>query len=183
MTRDEALEELKVRISNKDVLRHSLAVEAIMKEFARYYNADADIWGMAGLLHDIDYEKTVNKPSLHGIVGADILENLDIDEAIVYSIRAHNDFNDIPRKRKMDKMLVLAGYISDLIIRCALMLPNKKISEVSVEFVLKKINEKEFEEIINRDKIKYLEELGFTVEKFIDIALKVIQGVSQEFAL
>ena len=62
MTRDEAVEELKIRLSDKDVLQHSITVEAVMKEFARHYNADADIWGMVGLLHDIDYEKTVDNP-------------------------------------------------------------------------------------------------------------------------
>jgi putative nucleotidyltransferase with HDIG domain len=183
MTRDEALEELKIRLSDKDVLRHSLAVEAVMKEFARHYNADADIWGMAGLLHDIDHDKTVNNPSLHGIVGADILENLDIDGAIVYSVRAHNDCNDIPRKRKMDKVLVLAGFICELIIKCTLMFPDKKISEISTEFVIKKMHEKEFEQIVHKDKIKYLEELGFTIEEFITTTLMAIQGISQELAL
>jgi len=178
MTRDEALEELKIRVSDKDMLQHSIAVEAIMKEFARHYNADADIWGMVGLLHDIDYERTVNNPSLHGIVGADILENLDIDGAIVYAIRAHNDYNNIPRKRKMDKVLVLAGHICDLIIKCALILPDKKISEVSVEFVVKELGEKDFEEDANINTIKHLEELGLTVEEFIEIALKAMKRVS-----
>jgi len=183
MTRDEALEELKLRVSNDDVLQHSIAVEAVMKEFAGHYNADADIWGMAGLLHDIDYEKTANDPSLHGIIGADILENLDIDEAIIYSVRAHNDLHGIPRKRKMDKVLFLADPISDLIIKCALILPNKKISEVSVEFALKKMDDKDFSEVVNRDRIKYLEDLGLTLEEFIAIALRAMQGDSQGMSL
>lgn len=183
MNRDEALEELKLRVSNKDVLQHSIAVEAVMREFARYYNADADIWGLSGLLHDIDYERTANNPSLHGIVGADILENLDIDGAVVYSVRAHNDNNDIPRNRKMDKVLFLADFFTDLIIKCTLLLPTKKISEVTVGFLQKEMDDKDFSVIANRDKIGYLNELGLTLEEFIAISLRALQGVSQEFAL
>ena len=183
MTRDEALEELKIRLSNKDVLQRSIAAEAVMKEFARHYKADAEMWGMAGLLHDIDYEKTEKNPSLHGIIGAEIIENLGFDEAIVYSIRAHNDYHGIPRKRKMDKVLFLADCIADLVIECASILPNKKISEVSVEYVLKKLDEKDFAEVVSRDLKKYHEELEITLQEFIEIALKAMQGVSQELAL
>ena len=184
MTRDEALEELKLRLSNINVLKHSIAVETIMREFATHYNADVDIWGMAGLLHDIDYERTADNPSLHGIVGADILENLDIDEAIVYSVRAHNDYLDIPRKRKMDKVLFLADSISDLIIKCALILPSQKIADVSVEFVIQKMNEKEYAESINRDLIEhYEEELGITHQEFIEITLNAMKRISIEFEL
>lgn len=181
MTRDEALEELKLRLSNIDVLNHSIAVETIMKEFATRYNADADIWGMAGLLHDIDYERTADNPSLHGIVGAEILENLDVDQAIVYSVRAHNDYLGIPRKRKMDKVLFIADSISDLIIKCALILPSKKMTDVSVEFVIEKMNEKDYAESINRDLIeKYEEELGITHQEFIKISLNALKRISLE---
>lgn len=183
MTRDEALEELKLRLSKNDVLQHSLAVEAIMEEFARHFNADTQMWGMAGLLHDIDYEKTADNPSLHGIVGAEIIENLDIDGAIAYSVRAHNDYNGIPRKRKMDKVLFLADPISELIIDCALTLPNKKISELSVKYVLEKIDEEGFAEGANSELIKHHNELGISLKQFIEIALRAMQGVAQELIL
>ena len=176
MNRDDAFEELKLRLSNKDVLLHSIAVEAVMKNFARHYNADVDIWGLAGLLHDIDYEKTVNNPSLHGIVGADILENLGIDDSIVYSVRAHNNFNGILRKRKMDKILYLAAPLCDLIVKSA-QLDNKKISDVSVESILKKIDEQNIVEDVSKDSIKYYEELGITIEEFVRIALNAIREI------
>lgn len=177
MNRDDAFEELKLRLSNKDVLLNSIAVEAVMKNFARRYNADVDIWGLAGLLHDIDYEKTINNPSLHGIVGADILENLGVDDAIVYSVRAHNNFNGISRKRKMDKILFLAAPLCDLIIKSA-QLDNKKISDVSVESILKKMDEQDMIEGVSEDSIKYYQELGITVEEFIRIALNAMREIS-----
>ncbi len=181
MTRDEALEELKIRLSDKYMLQHSIVSEAIMREFALYYNDDIETWGMAGLLHDIDYEKTSNNPSLHGSVGADILENLNVDETVVYCIRAHNDFLGIPRNRKIDKVLFIADSISDLIINSALTLPNKKISKVSVDNILNMLSEKELVGATGWDKIKYLDELNLTLEKFVEISVKAMQKVPEEF--
>jgi len=182
MTRNEALEELKLRLFNKEILQRSIAAEAIMKEFARYYNADVDIWGMAGLLHDIDYDKTIDDPALHGVIGARILENFDIDGAIIYTVQAHNDLLAIPRKRKMDKVLFISDFVCDAIIKCALALPDKKLSVVTEEFVLKKLGEKDFPVFINKDNVEYFEELGLTLEEFIKISLKAIQRISEEFS-
>ncbi len=180
ITRDQALEELKIRVSDKKILRHSIAVEAVMKGFAKYYNADTDVWGMTGLLHDIDYDKTANNLSRHGIVAGDILENFDIDQAIVYSIRAHNSYNNIPRNRKMDKVLFVSGYITDVVIEGTLLHPDKKISEVTVEGALKNLESKNYCEDVNKNITKYLNDLGLTLEKFIEITLKAMQGISKE---
>lgn len=181
MTRDEALEELKIRLSDKYMLQHSIVSEAIMREFAQYYNDDVDTWGMAGLLHDIDYERTVNNPSLHGAIGADILENLDVDETIIYCVRAHNDSLGIPRNRKIDKVLVLADAISGLIIKSASTLPNKKISDISAESVLKLLSEQELVGAAGWDKIKYLDELNLTLDRFVDISVKAMGEISSEY--
>lgn len=181
MTRDEALEELKIRLTNKYMLQHSIVSEAIMEEFAVYYHDDIELWGMAGLLHDIDYERTVNKPELHGAMGADILENLDIDETIVYCVRAQNDILDIPRNRQIDKVLYLADPISDLIIKKASALASKKLSEVSAEAVLKMIPDEDFFGASGHIKKRYLEELNLSLEQFINISIKAMQVVPKEF--
>lgn len=181
MTRDQALEELKIRLSDKYMLQHSIVSEAIMREFAKYYKDDDETWGMAGLLHDIDYERTINNPELHGAIGAEILENLDVDENIIYCIRAHNDFQGMPRNRKMDKVLVLADSISDLIIKSALALPNKKISEVSENNLLKMLHKEGLVGTSDCNKLKYLEELDLTLEKFVQISVKAMQSIPQEY--
>jgi putative nucleotidyltransferase with HDIG domain len=99
MEREQALEELKGRLKSENIIKHSLLVEAIMKELAFYLKEDIDKWGMAGLLHDIDYDKTVGDPSKHGLVGSEILEALDVESSIVYAIKALNDYHGIERKR------------------------------------------------------------------------------------
>lgn len=181
MTRDEALKELKIRLSDKYMLQHSIVSEAIMREFAIYYIDDVETWGLAGLLHDIDYERTVNNPLLHGAIGADILENLDIDETIIYCVRAHNDSLGIPRNRKIDKVLYLTDSISDLIIKSASTLPNKKISDVLAESVLTMLSEQELVGATGGDKIKYLDELNLTLDRFVEISVKAMQKVPEEF--
>src|SRR5690554_5215569 len=127
MEREQALEELKGRVKNQNIIKHSLAVEAIMKELAFHFKEDIDKWGLAGLLHDIDYDKTADDPSKHSLVGADILEGLDIESSIVYAVKAHNDFHGIERKRKIDKALYCADPMAGMITACALVLPSKKL--------------------------------------------------------
>jgi putative nucleotidyltransferase with HDIG domain len=183
MDRNEAFEELKLRLCNQNLIKHSLAVEAIMRELAGYFLGDVELWGLAGLLHDIDYERTADSPELHSIVGAEILENLGIDEAVVYSVRAHNGYHSIPRKRRMDKALYAADYTSVLIKACALIMPDKKLSEVTVDFILKKMESTSFANGVDRDQIRTCSELELTLEKFLELSLNAMKKVAAELDL
>ena len=154
-----------------------------MKDLALYFKEDIDKWGLAGLLHDIDYDKTADDPSKHSIVGAEILETLDIESSIIYAVKAHNEVHGIERKRKMDKALYSADPVSGLITASALILPSKKLEDVTVEFVLKRMNEKGFAKGANREQIKACEELGISLEKFIEISLNAMKKISDELGL
>lgn len=175
MDREEAFEELKLRTQNNDLILHSIAVEAIMREFANYYKEDVENWGLAGLLHDIDYEKTINQPEKHGLIGAEILEDMGLDDEIVYAIKAHNDYNKIERHRKIDKVLYSCDSASRLILECVLLIPTKKIEELKLEHVMKKMNDKKFAESISREKILKCEELNMKVEEFLHICLNAMK--------
>ncbi|MFZ5987700.1 MAG: HDIG domain-containing metalloprotein [Bacillota bacterium] len=183
MEREQALEELKGRLKNENLIKHSFAVEAIMKELAFYFKEDIDKWGIAGLLHDIDYDKTAGDPSKHSLVGAEILETLDVESSIVYAVKAHNDYHGIERKRKIDKALYCADPVSGLITAAALILPSKKLEDVTVEFIIKRINEKGFAKGANREQIKSCEQLGLSLEKFIEIALNAMKNISDDLGL
>lgn len=183
MDRERVLDELKARLLNKNLIKHSLAVEAIMRDLAALLRDDVEMWGLAGLLHDIDYDKTAGDPSRHSLLGAEILENLGIDEEIVYAVKAHNDYHKIERKRKLDKALYCADPVSGFITAAALILPSKKLEDVSVEFVLKRMNEKAFAKGANREQIKTCSELGLTLEKFIEVSLNAMKKISGELGL
>lgn len=183
MERADAFEELNLRLTNKNLVKHSLAVEAIMREVAVYFREDPDMWGLAGLMHDIDYDKTANDPSRHSIIGADILEGLGFDNAIVYAVRAHNEYHGIERKRKMDKALYCADPVSGLITAGALILPSKKLAEVTVGFIMKRFNEKAFAKGANREQISKCEDMGLKLEQFIEISLNAMKKIPEELGL
>ena len=90
MDRNKAMEELSLRIENENIIKHSLAVEAIMRKLARHFNEYENLWGIAGLVHDIDYERVMGDMSLHGKMGGDILEALNADSTIVYAVRTQS---------------------------------------------------------------------------------------------
>jgi len=183
MDRQKAYEELTVRLETKNLVKHCLAVEAIMKKLAVCLREDVQQWGLAGLLHDIDLDKTKDDLSKHSLVGADILDGLNVDPTIVYAVRAHNACHGIERKRKIDKALFCSDPLSGLITACALILPDKKLSGVSREFVLKKFYEKNFAKGSNREQIKTCSELGMELEEFIDIGLEAMKEIHDELDL
>ena len=177
MEREQALEELKGRLKSENIIKHSLLVEAIMKELAFYLKEDIDKWGMAGLLHDIDYEKTVGDPSKYGLVGAEILEALDVESSIVYAIRANNDYHGIERKRKLDKALYCADPMSELMTLCLSALPSKELEDLTVEFVMDKVGKEGFINAVELEQIKSCEQIGITLETFIDVSIKAMFSI------
>ena len=183
MDRVQAFIELKARLTNNNLIKHSLAVEAIMQQLAVYLKCNAEMWGLAGLMHDIDYDKTADNPAMHSILGAEILENLEMDPEIVYAVKVHNDYHGIKRKRKIDKALYCADPVSGLITAAALILPSKKLEDVTVDFVLKRMNEKGFAKGANRDQIKKCDELGLALETFIEISLNAMKRISNDLEL
>lgn len=183
MDRDRALGELKARITNMNLIKHSLAVEAIMRELAAIMRDNVDLWGLTGLLHDIDYEKTADNPAMHSIVGAEILENLGLEPEIIYAVKAHNNIHGIDRKRKLDKALYCADPVSGLITASALILPSKKLEDVSADFVLRKIDAKSFAKGADRDQIRTCSELGLSLEEFIAAALNGMRKISADLGL
>jgi len=178
-----ALEELKLRIENENTIKHSLAVEAIMRKLAIHFNEHEKMWGIAGLVHDIDYERVQGDMTKHGKMGADILEALNFDSTIIYAILAHNPANNVSRRRKIDKALYCAGPMADLIIACAHVLPNKKLKDVDEGFVINKYHQQDFAQDTDRERIGACTELGLTLEEFIKISLDALKEISDELEL
>lgn len=183
MEREKIVNQLKKNLKTKNLLKHSYAVEAIMKGLAQYLNEDAEEWGIAGLVHDIDYDETFNEPEKHSIEGAKLLRALGFEESIVHAVEAHNEIHGIPRENMLDKALFCADSVSGLITACALILPSKKLSEVDVDFILRRFDEKAFARGANRENIKTCSELGLSLEEFIEISLRAMQGISGELGL
>jgi putative nucleotidyltransferase with HDIG domain len=176
----EALELLKKHLKNENLIKHSLAVAFCMQGLAESLGKDEDKWYLAGLLHDIDYEYTKNAPKKHGIEGAKILEG-KVEEDIIYAIKAHPG-NKFELKSDMDYALHASDPLSGLIVAVALV-KGKKLSNVEVKSVKKRFKEKRFAAGANREQILKCENLGFSLEEFIEICLNKMKENSSELGL
>lgn len=183
MTRNEALELLKGYLKNENLIKHSLAVEAVMRGLAERLGEDVEKFGLAGLLHDIDYDSTANDPKLHSLLGAQILRDHGLPDDVVYAVEAHNEYHDLERKSLMDKALWAADPVSGFITAAALIRPEKKLAAVDVNSLKKRFKEKAFAKGASREQMASCSELGLTLDEFLEIALKSMQKIADDLGL
>ena len=182
ISREEALKLLRQKLRNEKLIKHCIAVEAIMKKLAEHLGKDVNLWMLVGLLHDLDYEETKNDFSKHGIVSAEMLKGKLPNEA-VEAISAHNDLTGIKAKSDLAIALRAADQLSGLIIAAALVMPNKKLEEVKVDTLKRKIKQKDFARRVDRQKIKQIEEIGVALDDFLQIGLDALKGIHEELGL
>jgi len=183
LNREEALSLLKKNLKNKNLFNHSLAVEAVMRRLAGHFREDVEKWGLAGLLHDIDYDRTKDDPGRHSIDGAETLAGAGLPEDVVYAVKVHNHYHGLPRLSLMDKALYATDPLTGLIVAGALIRPEKKLSAVDVPFLLNRFHEKAFARGANRETIKTCSEMGLTLEEFLGLGLEAMQGIAGELNL
>ncbi|KAF1086149.1 hypothetical protein SPSYN_00888 [Sporotomaculum syntrophicum] len=183
MTREEAYAVLKQHLKNKNLIKHSLAVEAVMRHLARHFNEDVEKWGLAGLLHDIDYDRTKDDPHRHSLEGAYLLAELGLPEDVVYAVRVHNEAHGLPRNSLMDKALYSTDPLTGLIVAGALIKPEKKLSAIDVDFLKKRFNEKSFARGANREIIASCSEIGLELGAFLGLGLEAMQDIADEMGL
>ncbi len=183
MTREEAYMELTKYVDNKNLLKHMISTEAVLIRLAKLFDQDPDLWGMAGLLHDIDYEDTKELPEEHSLKGAEILEKMGFSEELVYAVKVHNERHGLPRNSLLDKALYATDPMTGLIVAGALIRPDKKLSGVDVPFLRKKFDQKAFAKGANREQILTCSELGLSLEEFLGFGLEAMQGISEALEL
>ena len=181
MTRDQAYQLAKSKFSNKNLFKHVLAVEAVMRGLAEHFGEDQEKWGFAGLLHDLDYEQTMNDPDRHTLLTEQMLQEYNLDPDIIEAIKCHND--KAPRTKLIGKAIYAADPVTGLIVAAALMHPDKKLKSIDVPFILRRFKEKRFAAGANREQIKTCEDFGLSLEDFLGIALKAMQGIDGELGL
>lgn len=155
-----------------------------MEELAVRFGEDKEKWGTAGLLHDIDYEKTKDNPQEHSLMGAKILEENGFEKDICEAVKTHNEAHGIKPETPMAKALYVSDPLTGLIVAAALVLPSKKIADLTVNNILNRFGEKSFAKGANREIIKKCEEyLNIPLEEFIGIGLKAMQKIYNELGL
>ena len=183
MNRDEAIELVKSNIKSRNMFRHMLAVEAIMRALAEHLGEDEELWGLTGLVHDIDYEKTADNFREHGVLAQEILRGKAPRKAL-RAILAHNYENTgVKPETRLDKALIAADAISGLIVACALVMPSKSVRDVKLRTVERKFKDKDFARGADRKRIILCEEIGIPRKEFFEIALKALQKVGRDLGL
>jgi len=184
LNRAEALILVKENVKNENLIKHMIAVEYVMKALAPMFDGDPEKWALTGLLHDIDYDMTATDIQQHSILGAKMLEDLGMEDDVVYAVKVHNGFHEFPRRTAMDKALHISDPLTGLIVAATLVHPDKKVASLDSQFVLKKFKEKGFAKGANRNTImKCEEELGMELKDFISIGLEAMKGCADEIGL
>ena len=182
ITREEAFELVKGKVKNKNLRKHMLATEACTRALAPRFGGDPNIWGLAGLLHDVAYEEAeaAGDMMLHGDWGAKIAEEHGLPQDAVQAIRAH--LGDVPRVTNFDKALYAVDPLTGLIVAAALMHP-EKLAGIQAKSVLKRFKDKRFAAGADRGQIQTCSELGMELTEFVSISLEAMRGIRDELGL
>ena len=184
MNRTQALELVKQRVSNKNLIFHMIAVGAAMKSLAHRLGGDEEKWELAGILHDLDIDRTISDFPQHGLISHKILSDMGIEPEITSAVRAHPAHKDYPPQTPMEWSLHIVDPLTGLIVAATLMHPTKKLANVDADFVLRRFDEKRFAAGANREQIKLCEaKLNIPIQEFTKTVLEAMQSVSAEIGL
>jgi len=181
ISRERALELLNGHLKNENLLKHCVATEAVMRALAVRFGEDKALWGLAGLLHDLDYDETKDKPEEHGLKTVELLKGEDVPTSVLDAILAHCGKKE--PVTLMEKALFAVDPTTGFIVAAALIRPEKKLAVLDVEFLMRRFKEKAFAKGANRDQIRYCEQMGLSLEEFFQIALEAMKGVASEIGL
>jgi len=181
MKREEALELVQRHLKNKNLVKHCLAVEACMKAMASRLGQDSEKWGLAGILHDLDYELTEKSPELHTTETVKILKEYGIEPEVVQAIQAHA--GKVPCQNAMDWAIFSIDPLTGLIIAATLMHPAKKLKAIDLDFVKRRYKEKSFARGARREEIEQCKNLGLELDEFLSICIGAMQGIDQALGL
>lgn len=170
---------------------HLLNTEAAMGALARYFNElepdseDEHTWAMCGLLHDIDYEQITGKENMEahmqehcGPLTEKFLKEIDFPDDLIRVIQSHNEVQNIPRDSRLAKALFAVDGLTGFIVAVSKVMPDKLVSSVKLESVLKRFKEARFAAAVNREHIYTCEsELGIPRERFVEIVLEAMRNV------
>lgn len=179
-TRDDAWKLLCEHTESESLRRHMLAVEACVRAYARKSGADEDLWGLAALLHDFDYERWPNNNHAadreHPAEGAKILRAHGYDEELVRAILSHADYTGIRRQSPLEHVLFACDELAGFLTACTYVRPSKSILDLKVSSVKKRMKDKAFARGVSReDVIRGAEELGVPLDEHISFCIAALR--------
>ena len=183
ITRDRAWSILAEFTKSDSLRKHARAVETAMRAYAQRYDEDLESWGLAGMLHDFDYEMHPRAPH-HPMKGAEILLSRGVPENVVYAILSHADYSGMPRVSRLDRALYACDELSGFVHAVALVRPGRVITGLEPSSVKKKLKDKGFARTVNRDDVyRGAAELGVELDEHIAFVVTALTGVAPELGL
>lgn len=181
-SREEALTLVREYTPNDRLVKHMRAVEACMRHYARKFGEDEAFWGLAGLLHDFDYEKF---PDEHPVKGSGILREREYPEELIQTILSHyTERTAVERVTRVQKCLFACDELTGFLVACALVKPGKSLAEVNVDGVKRKMKDKAFARAVNReDFVKGAECIGLTLDEHVQQCLEAMQAIHADLGL
>lgn len=162
---------------------HALAVEIAMRAYARRLGEDEELWGLTGLLHDFDYERWP-EPADHPYRGVEILASLGYPEVLRTAILGHAPYTGVARETPLARALYAVDELCGFIVAVALIKPSRKLADVDLRGVKKRLKEKAFARGVHREAIyEGAEELGMDLDEHIELVLGALQADAERLGL
>jgi putative nucleotidyltransferase with HDIG domain len=187
-TRDDAWKLVCEYTQSESLRKHMLAVETCVRAYARKQGADENLWSLAALLHDFDYERWPNHEHAadqgHPAEGAKILRELGYPEEIVRAVLSHADYSGIVRQSPLEHALFACDEVAGFLTACSYIRPSKSILDLEVDSVKKRLKDKAFARGVSRDDVrKGAEELGIPLEEHIAFCIAAMRENADALSL
>jgi predicted hydrolase (HD superfamily) len=180
-SREEAVQLLEEWVENEGLRNHMRCVEVAMRSYARRFGEDEEKWGLAGLMHDLDWEKY---PEEHPVRAVTFLREQGVDEDVLHAILAHRaDFTGVTPESQLDKTLLACDEITGLVTATALVRPSG-ISDLTPKSVKKKMKDPAFARGVDREEVKHaVELLGVDLDQHIQTVIDAMREIADELGL
>ncbi|MCF7936727.1 MAG: HDIG domain-containing protein [Synergistales bacterium] len=185
--REQALELLRRYNKDEGHINHGLAVEAVMRHMAARKGGDEDLWGVVGLLHDLDWEQTEDDPQQHTARAVEWLRGEGYPEELVRAVRSHGwglVQDDVPPESEMEKTLYAVDELTGFVIAVALVRPSRSTKDMKLKSVKKKWKDKAFARGVDREVIqKGADMLGVSMDELIQETIEGLRPVEERIGL
>ena len=186
-TREEAYALLCEWVESESLRRHMVAVEVALRAYARHYGENEDLWGLTGLLHDLDYERFPNMDDTengHPRTELRLFRERGYPAALIHAVEAHATFLGVPCESLLDKALLACDELSGLLLACAYVRPDRDLRNVELKSVKKKWKDKAFTAAIDRqENMHFIEALGVPFDEHVERVLGAMQSIAPELGV
>ena len=174
-------------VQSESLRKHMLAVEAALRAYARHFEEDEALWGITGLLHDLDYERCPDMDDLvngHPRTELRLFHERGYPPELIHAVEAHATFLGVPCVSRLDKALLACDELTGLILACAYVRPDRDLRQVQLSSVKKKWKDKAFTAAIDRhENMIFIEALGVPFDEHVQRVLTAMQGIAEELGV